>query len=114
MTPVLFRFDNAQFSEPAPAGIPIGEPIPMASTAAHQELASQNASSGFWECSPGRLRRAIMQAEYSYFIEGRGVFTPDGGEPIAFKAGDSIYFAANTQGEWEIIEKVRKAYLILG
>lgn len=34
-----------------------------------------------------------MQAEYSYFIEGKGVFTPDDGDPIEFQAGDAIYFA---------------------
>lgn len=55
-----------------------------------------------------------MQAEFSYIIEGKGSFTPEGGETLHFKAGDSLYFAAHTQGEWEIIEKVRKTYFILG
>ncbi|MFK8331767.1 cupin domain-containing protein [Pseudomonas sp. BJa5] len=115
MSPVLIRLENDhQFSEPVPASLPVGEPVPMTRTAVHHDIATQNVSGGFWECSPGRLRRAVMQAEFSYFIEGKGSFTPDGGEPIHFKAGDSIYFAAETHGEWEIVETVRKTYFILG
>jgi uncharacterized cupin superfamily protein len=115
MSPVLIRLENeAQFSAPEPAGLPVGEPVPMTRTAVHHDIAGQNVSSGFWECSSGRLRRGVMQAEFSYIIEGTGSFTPEGGETVHFKAGDSLYFAANTHGEWEIIEKVRKTYFILG
>ena len=86
----------------------------MTRTALARDVESQNVSTGIWECTPGRLRRQIMQAEYSYFIEGKGVFAPDVGEPIAFQAGDAIYFAPSTHGIWEITEIVRKTYLILG
>lgn len=82
----------------------------MVRVAADRELPV--GSTGFWECTPGRFRRQVPEAEYSYFIEGRGSFTPDSGEKIEFCAGDAIYFAANTQGEWEIFETVRKAYVI--
>ncbi|WP_221831334.1 cupin domain-containing protein [Paracoccus yeei] len=33
-------------------------------------------------------------------MAGEGSFTPDGGARVAFRAGDSIWFDANTQGEW--------------
>ncbi|WP_375166577.1 cupin domain-containing protein [Bradyrhizobium sp. USDA 4532] len=32
---------------------------------------------------------------------------------MVLEAGDSIYFHPNTNGEWNIIETVRKAYVIL-
>lgn len=114
MTPILIRLQNdAQFCAPVPAGKPVGGTMPMTRTALDQDVPSQNVSTGIWECTAGCLRRQIMQAEYSYIVEGKGVFIPDNGDPIAFQAGDSIYFAPNTHGIWEITETVRKTYLIL-
>ncbi|MNR69306.1 Cupin domain protein [compost metagenome] len=56
----------------------------------------------------------MAEAEYSYVISGEGSFTPDDGETIEFRAGDVLYFTANTQGTWEIRQTLRKTYLILG
>lgn len=68
---------------------------------------------GIWECTPGKLQRHIAEAEFSYIIEGEGSFTTDKGEKIEFGPGDSLYFAPNTKGEWEIKTTVRKAYFIV-
>ncbi|MBR2691929.1 MAG: cupin domain-containing protein [Aquamicrobium sp.] len=108
MSPTLIRADA--FGAPVAVSRPTSEPAALFRTAADQEIPV--GSTGFWECTPGRFRRQVPQAEYSYFISGQGSFTPDGGEPIPFRAGDAIYFAANTEGEWNIIETVRKTYLI--
>ncbi|MNR32222.1 Cupin domain protein [compost metagenome] len=55
-----------------------------------------------------------MEAEYSYIVSGEGSFTPDGGESIEFRAGDALYFPANTEGTWDIRQALRKTYLIFG
>lgn len=111
MTPTLIRIENENsFSAPSAVGVPTSNQVAMVRTAAHQEIPV--GSTGIWECSAGRFRRGIAQAEYSYFITGEGSFTVDGGDPLEFRAGDAIYFAANTQGEWEIRQSVRKAYVI--
>ena len=34
------------------------------------------------------------------------------GEPVEIKGGDVLFFPENSKGTWEIIETVRKAYLI--
>lgn len=109
MSPTLIRADSA-FGPPVAVSRPTSEPAALVRTAADQEIPV--GSTGFWECAPGRFRRQVPQAEYSYFISGHGSFTPDGGETIVFGAGDAIYFAANTEGEWNIAETVRKAYVI--
>ncbi len=112
MNPVLIRIeDDGAFGAPAAVGAPTSAQVAMARTAGNTKTPAGNA--GIWECTPGRFRRQVAQAEYSYFIEGEGSFTTDGGMPVEFRAGDSIYFAANTQGEWDIRKTVRKAYLIL-
>lgn len=109
MSPTLIRADSA-FGPPVAVSKPTSEPAALVRTAADQEIPV--GSTGFWECAPGRFRRQVPQAEYSCFISGHGSFTPDGGETIVFGAGDAIYFAANTEGEWNIAETVRKAYVI--
>lgn len=115
MSPLLIRLnDESSFTEAAPVGQPIGQPVAMSRTAGHRALADSNATTGIWECSPGRFRRQVMEAEYSYIISGEGSFTPDDGETIEFGAGDALYFAANTEGTWDIRQTLRKTYLILG
>lgn len=111
MQPIHFRLENdEQFGAGKNQGKPIGDPIPQARIALPYE--APKADIGFWECSVGKFEREIMQAEYSYFLSGSGRFTPTDGETIEFKAGDSMYFAANTHGVWEIDETVRKTYVI--
>ena len=68
---------------------------------------------GVWECEPGYFSRQVMQAEYSYIISGKCIFTCENGEEIFLSAGDTVFFPPNTKGEWHIIETLRKSYLIL-
>jgi len=68
---------------------------------------------GIWECSPGRWERTIMQEEFAHFITGSATFIPPDGEQIEIKAGDTIWFPANSRGVWEIKENVRKVYVVI-
>jgi uncharacterized cupin superfamily protein len=70
-------------------------------------------SMGIWECSPGRWRRTIMQEEFAHFLTGSATFIPAGGDPIEIKAGDTIWFPANSCGVWDIREDVRKVYVVI-
>jgi len=113
MSPVVTRIDNEDaFSSFAPVGTPTSATVAMVRTAGTLQI--PEGSSGIWECTPGCFRRGVAQAEFSYFIEGAGSFRVDGGDTIEFRAGDTIYFPPDTQGEWDIRETVRKAYVIFG
>ncbi|RJL12328.1 cupin domain-containing protein [Paracoccus siganidrum] len=113
MNPILIRVEHDDaFTAPAPVGAPTSAQVATTRTAGHADTPAGGA--GIWECTPGRFRRQVAPAEYSYIIEGEGSFTPDGGQPVAFRAGDAMFFAAGTQGEWDIRTTLRKAYLILG
>jgi uncharacterized cupin superfamily protein len=70
-------------------------------------------SMGIWECSPGRWQRTIMQEEFAHFIKGSATFIPEDGDPIEIRAGDSIWFPANSCGVWDIREDVRKVYVVI-
>lgn len=115
MSPLLIRLDDEScFTEATAVGQPVGQPVAQARTAVHRSLQDKNGMTGIWECSRGRFRRQVMEAEYSYIISGEGSFTTDDGDTIEFRAGDALYFAANTLGTWDIRQTLRKTYLILG
>ncbi len=69
--------------------------------------------SGVWECTPGKYERYVPEAEVMQILAGACVFTPTGGEPIQIKAGDTLFFPANTNGIWEIQQTMRKVYVVL-
>ena len=66
-----------------------------------------------YESSPGKFRRQIKNAEFCHFIAGRCVFHADSGERLDIRAGDAVFFPANTTGTWEVIETARKTYILL-
>ena len=68
---------------------------------------------GIWECSPGRWRRQIKKAEFTYFLAGRCTFTADDGQELNIGAGDVLYWPANSTGLWDVQETVRKVYILL-
>jgi hypothetical protein len=68
---------------------------------------------GTWQCTPGRFERQLAEAEVMHIVAGRGSFTPEGGETIAFAAGDTLFFPAHTRGEWRIDETLRKVFVVM-
>jgi uncharacterized cupin superfamily protein len=67
---------------------------------------------GVWECTPGRFERQIAKAELMHILAGACTFTPTEGEVVAFGAGDTVFFPANTFGVWDVTETIRKVYVI--
>lgn len=72
----------------------------------------EDIDTGIFECGVGSYRRSVKQAEIMHFLNGNGSFTPDGEETLHFKPGDSLFFAANTEGTWVIENTMRKLYVI--
>ncbi|MBF8754038.1 cupin domain-containing protein [Pseudomonas guariconensis] len=115
MTQVLTVVRNAAASplgDPAPARLPIGEPIAQAATAQDQTDEAVGASIGVWESTPGTFRRHLKNREFSHIVSGICTFTPDGGEPVELRAGDAVLFPENCEGVWEIRETLRKTYVL--
>jgi uncharacterized cupin superfamily protein len=97
---------------PAPARLPIGEPIAQAASAQDQTDEAVGASIGVWESSPGVFRRYLKNREFSHIVSGWCTFTPDGGEPVELRAGDAVLFPENCEGVWDIRETLRKTYVL--
>lgn len=50
------------------------------------------------------------EEETCYFLEGKVVVTPAGGEPVEIGAGDLVTFPAGLACTWKVLEPVRKHY----
>jgi uncharacterized protein len=114
MKPVVLRnLGDGAFSPFSPVPRPIGALITEVRTASGNVPDSENVKMGIWEATPGKWHRVITRREFSFFISGHCRFTPEGSdESIEINAGDSVYFAENSLGIWDIIEPIRKAFII--
>jgi uncharacterized cupin superfamily protein len=73
----------------------------------------ESANAGIWECTPGTFRRALFNTEFMHILGGRCTFTPDGDEPICLQGGDTFLLAKPVPGVWDVLETVRKVYVVL-
>lgn len=102
-----------QLQDWGPVVEPLGTPIAHLRGRAAFEDKAGAPDVGIWECSPGRWRRQVKSAEFCHFIAGHCTFIADDGQRLEIKAGDALYFPANSLGIWEVHETVRKTYVIL-
>src|ERR1700749_823078 len=116
MTVIISQAPSMRKCELDPLGpvkMPLSSPPSMLTGRKYIDEAPGIDSMGIWECSPGRWQRTIMEEEFAHFIKGSARFIPTEGEPIDIRAGDTIWFPANSGGIWEISEDVRKVYVII-
>lgn len=66
-----------------------------------------------FEVDPGRVRiDGLPYDEYVHVLEGRLILTPDGGEAIEYKKGDSLIVPEGYTGYWDMPEKYREFVII--
>lgn len=68
---------------------------------------------GTWECEPGILQLDLDVTEFCHLLQGHWKFTSVSGQVDEVKAGDSWVFPAGWKGTAEVIETVRKVYLMM-
>lgn len=96
-----------------PVGIPLSEPACVISAASQSIPGKEEIKTGIWECSVGMFRREIAEGEVMHIMRGRCSFTPDGEDAITLMAGDTVFLPPNTNGVWDIVEPVRKVYVLV-
>ena len=68
------------------------------------------ASWPIWTCEPSEFPWTYDSRETCYLLEGDVIVTPDGGAPVAIKAGDLVIFPAGMSCRWQVLQAVRKHY----
>ncbi len=97
-------------SSPMPERLIAGDP--SFRTWALDEARNGTVHTGIWEATPGETRSIKGETfEFCHILEGLVEITPDGGEPLVYKAGDSFVMKPGFVGVWKTIETVRKIYV---
>lgn len=69
--------------------------------------------SGIWESDPGVSRwEFLTRGEIVHILAGKMTVTQDDGEPIELVAGSVAFFPLGWTGVWEVLEPVRKFYVV--
>jgi uncharacterized cupin superfamily protein len=103
------------------ASADLGPSTPKATTRVPGQMESaleiwqqSGVESGFWECTPGTFTaRRDGYTELCQFVSGDVIVTGDDGISARFFAGDTLVTPAGWSGTWEVIETVRKFYVII-
>lgn len=96
-----------------PVARPLSEPASTTRGLAVELAGAGGNRSGIWECTPGRFERQLVQAEVMHILAGACSFTPTGGPAQQIRAGDTLFFPADTTGVWHITETLRKVYVVM-
>jgi len=91
-------------------GEPVG-PLPAQTDKGFYEQG--NMIAGTWECEVGTLELSLDLTEFCHLLEGHWRFTSASGVVTDVRAGDSWVFPRGWKGTAEVIEKVRKVYMMI-
>lgn len=91
-------------------GEPIGE-LPRQTDSGF--FAVGNLAAGTWECEPGKLQLDLDITEFCHLLQGHWILTSESGHVTEVRAGDSWIFPNGWKGTAEVVETVRKVYLVI-
>ena len=63
-----------------------------------------------WEKEVSEFPWSYDKEETCYFLRGKVIVTPDGGEPQEFQRGDLVTFPAGLACTWKVLAPVEKHY----
>ena len=117
MTASLICFDHheipAVHDRPRPERLVRGNPL--RATRSHYANADGTVDAGYWECEPGawHIDFATARDEFFHVLEGRIRITAEDGCAREFGPGDPCLIPAGFKGLFEVLERVRKIYVMI-
>lgn len=102
--------DSAETGAPKPERLVSGEPRHRTWTL--YESPDGKTFCGVWESTPGAWRVVFEEWESCTILSGHVIVTPDGGDPITLKAGDTLVTEPGFTGIWDVKETVRKTFVV--
>ncbi|NUU00019.1 cupin domain-containing protein [Herbaspirillum robiniae] len=88
---------------------------PKRTTWNHFSSAAGDLNAGVWACEKGswRIAFAPTKDEYFYVLEGRCRVIDEGGHAAEAGPGDAMVIPAGFKGVFEVVEPIRKHYVII-
>jgi uncharacterized protein len=68
--------------------------------------------SGIWSASVGKWAVSFTEWEYCHIMSGSAVITDEHGDKRTIKTGDSFVIEPGFAGTWDVLEPIRKLYVI--
>lgn len=104
---------SPEYDHPRPERLLQGNPL--RTTWNHFTNASGEVSAGIWSCEKGAWRIAFgpRKDEYFYVLEGRCRVIDEQGYAAEAGPGDAMVIPAGFKGVFEVVEAVRKHYVIV-
>ena len=89
--------------------------VPERHTWTLYEPAGEGVSAGIWDCEPGRWRIVFGPNEHEYFVvlSGRVRVHDQDGSFTEAGPGEALLIPPNFEGSFEVLEKVRKHFVIV-
>ncbi len=69
--------------------------------------------SGIWEASIGKWAVNFTEWEYCHILAGRAIITDADGSKQTINTGDSFVIEPGFAGSWDVLEPIRKLYVII-
>ncbi len=104
--------DSAKLDDWGPVARPTSELISKESGILMFRRQDRSSEMGMWQCTPGNWRCEVEKDEFCYFLTGKAIYTADSGEVTVVQAGDAGTFPAGWTGDCEVVETVRKVYMV--
>ncbi|MBI2308358.1 MAG: DUF861 domain-containing protein [Rhodocyclales bacterium] len=110
------------FADPLPAPTtdrPAAEraigPPPLRTTREAYAVGTEGLSIGEWECEPGAWTIAFHDRRHEFFqvLAGRLRIVDEAGHAREFGPGDACVIPAGFRGRFEVLEAVRKRYVMI-
>jgi uncharacterized cupin superfamily protein len=109
---IFFDKHEAQFSEALTALEKCVRGQPLQKTWHHFTSDDGKFFAGIWEAEPGCWKINYTENEFCQILEGRSVLRDAAGNEQPLVAGDNFTIPAGFSGEWDVLEKTRKIYVI--
>ncbi|WP_343081825.1 cupin domain-containing protein [Ostreiculturibacter nitratireducens] len=97
-----------EISRPEPDVVLAGDPVHTTWSIEEQD----DLYAGIWESTPGKWRVSYEEWEYCRILSGVLIIAEDGGDTRTVRAGDSFLIRPGFTGTWEVVETIRKDYVI--
>ena len=108
----FFSAHEPEYSEEPTAEEKCIKGRPLQRTWHHFTSEDEKFFAGFWEADPGCWRVSYTETEFCQILEGISILRDAEGFTHTLKAGDNFTIPAGFEGEWEVVEKTKKIYVI--